>query len=188
MEVRSSQYLECRDLKGRYRMVTNRCSHRRFSLNWRFDSSSFRCPISHILHSRNSKTYKQIHSNYIHGMSRLEFFMRLFESRSIPHKWLLYPCSREKYSLSKLLICIFVQIWIDFFELVERFDLSGSGWDSSSTCNYSHHSTIILCSWVCKLCNLWIKLWDKIRSLLVSAVTPDRLSITRAAYCMVTRV
>ena len=191
MEARSSQYLEYRDLKGRYRKVTNRCSHIRFSLNWSFNSSFFRCPIAHIPRSRNSKTIKQIHSAYIHSVSRLEFLMSLFKSRAIPHKWLLNSCPRQKYSwrlllLMLLLICVFIQIWIEFLK-VERFNLGGSGRDSTIW-NYSHHSTIILCSWVGKLCNLRIKLWDKIRRLFISAMTPDLLSIVSAAYRMVARV
>jgi hypothetical protein len=116
MEALSSQYLEYRDLKGHCRMVTNQCSHIRFSLNWSFNSSFFRCPISHIPRSRNSKTIKQIHFTYIHSMSRLEFLMSLFKSWAIPHKWLLNSCTRQKYSwrllllLMLLLICVFIQI------------------------------------------------------------------------------
>jgi len=186
MEAQLSQYLEYRDLKGRYKMATNRCSHIRFSLNWSFNSSFFRCPTSHIPRSRNSKYYKQLQSIYIHCMSRFEFFVGLFKSRAVSHKWLLNSCSWQKYSRNKLLIGVFIQIWIDFLELVQRLYLGGSGWDPT-VCNYTHHSTVILCSWVGKLCNLRIKLWDKIRSLFISAVTPDLLSIASAANCM-TRV
>lgn len=43
-------------------------------------------------------------------MSRLEFFVGLFKSRAVSHKWLLNACPRQKYSRNKLLIGVFIQI------------------------------------------------------------------------------
>lgn len=184
--IQLSRYLECRDLKDRYRMAINRCNHRQFSLKRSFSSSFSHYPVSHILHSRNSK-YISKNLDYIHRMCRFKLFMSLFKPWSIPHKRLLNSCPWEKNSRGELGISVFIHIGVDFLKLVESFILGRCG-RCTSIAYYSHHSAVILCSWVGKLSNFRVKFWNEIRSLFISTVTPDLLSITSAANCMVTRV